>query len=256
MRLIVYGDFNCPYSYLASQRVDALLRQRRAEVDWRAVEHNPRLSMTGTPVAADPGGWKRELVESRLLALPGEQPPEAAPTLISNTLAAVSAYAEAVTDGVEHDLRRLLFDAIWVHGRHLSNAYDVRALVASITYPPYPLEPYLSSPELPPPGFGDPAPLHITRILGATIAPNGIPVTTTGWRRSRLWRTDWLDAAGPVVPVVVDPEGTALPGTRGLAYLAELLTDPQAPRARRAERPDVALAAPGRGQYAPPATSA
>jgi hypothetical protein len=26
MRLIIYGDFNCPYSYQASQRADALLR--------------------------------------------------------------------------------------------------------------------------------------------------------------------------------------------------------------------------------------
>lgn len=249
MRLIVYGDFNCPYSYLASQRVDALLRQHRAEVDWRAVEHNPGLSMTGTPVAADPDGWHRELAESQLLALPGEHPPEAAPTLVSNTLAAVSAYAEAVTDGVQHDLRRVLFDAIWVRGQHLSSAYDVRALLAGITYPPYPIDPYRNSPDLPPPGFGDPAPLHITRILGATIAANGIPMTTTGWRRSRQWRTDWLDTAGPVVPVVVDPESTALRGTRGLAYLAGLLTDPQAPRARQAERSDVALAALGQGQH-------
>jgi hypothetical protein len=37
MQLIVYGDFNCPYSYLASQRVDELARLGQAEVEWRAV---------------------------------------------------------------------------------------------------------------------------------------------------------------------------------------------------------------------------
>ncbi len=42
MDLTVYGDFNCPYSYLASQRVDALARSGRAEVEWRAVEHDRR----------------------------------------------------------------------------------------------------------------------------------------------------------------------------------------------------------------------
>lgn len=245
MRLIVYGDFNCPYSYLASQRVDALLRHRRAEVEWRAVEHNPGLSMTGTPAAADPDGWKRELAETSLLALPGERPPESVPAMISNTLAAVSAYAEAVTDNVEHDLRRALFDAIWLRGQHLSSAYDVRAVIAGITYPPYPIEPYLSSPELPPPGFGNPAPLHTTRILGATIAPNGIPLTTTGWRRSQQWRTDWLAVAGPVVPVVTDAEGTTLSGTRGLAYLAELLTDLPAAHRAAADAGRGPLDAPG-----------
>ena len=39
MHLIVYGDFNCPYSYLASQRVDELARLGQAGVEWRAVEH-------------------------------------------------------------------------------------------------------------------------------------------------------------------------------------------------------------------------
>jgi 2-hydroxychromene-2-carboxylate isomerase len=51
MRLIVFGDFNCPYSFLASQRVDALQRLGWAEIEWRAVEHAPWLSKTGTPTS-------------------------------------------------------------------------------------------------------------------------------------------------------------------------------------------------------------
>ena len=34
MTVIIHGDFNCPYSYLASQRAD-LLSEARAAVDWR-----------------------------------------------------------------------------------------------------------------------------------------------------------------------------------------------------------------------------
>lgn len=223
-RLIVYGDFNCPYSYLASQRVDALLPLGRVEVDWRAVEHAPGLSMTGTPASANRETWNRELAEVSVFALPTEQPPVAAPRLISNTLAATSAYTEAVSDGVQDELRPALFEAIWVRQRHISSAYDVRPIITSVTYPRYSILPYLSS-ELPLPGLGDPDPMHMIRALGGTIAPNGIAVTTTGWCRGRRWRQEWLALAPHVVPTVIDPTGAALPGVRGLAYLARLLTE-------------------------------
>lgn len=221
----MYGDFNCPYSYLASQRVDEVVRLGRAVVEWRAVEHDPRLSMTGTPATIDASVWERELAEVAALALPTEQPPADMPPLISNTLAAVSAYAEAVTDGVQDEVRRALFRAIWVQQRHLSSAYDVRPIITDITYPPYPIAPYLTA-ELPPPGLGDADPLHMTRVLGGTIAPNGIPLTTTGWHRARQWRQEWLALAKPIVPTVIEPTGAARRGIRGLKFLADLLTEP------------------------------
>ena len=39
-RVVVYGDFNCPWSYLASRRA-AVLAEDGVDVDWRAVEHEP-----------------------------------------------------------------------------------------------------------------------------------------------------------------------------------------------------------------------
>ena len=58
MKVIVYADFNCVYCFLASQRADRLTREGTAEVDWRAVEHLPRLPVTGykpRPGEAQPG---------------------------------------------------------------------------------------------------------------------------------------------------------------------------------------------------------
>jgi len=168
MRLVVYGDFNCPYSYLASQRTDALERLGQ-RVDWYAVEHEPRLSMTGTPCAADADRWRSELAEVAGLALPGEHAPANVPTLISNTYAATSAYAESLTDGIAGPLRRDLFHAIWVRGAHLSNAYDVRPLIAALTFPRMPVRARLGL-ELPQPGLGSTDPNQPTRMLGGTIA--------------------------------------------------------------------------------------
>ena len=103
MTVIIYGDFNCPYSYLASQRADRL-REAGMAVDWRAVEHDRGLPAGGLPSGNDRASWSRELAEVASLALPGEQVPAGPPTLISNTEAAVAAYAEAVSDGVADEL--------------------------------------------------------------------------------------------------------------------------------------------------------
>jgi hypothetical protein len=65
MTVIIYGDFNCRYSYLASQRAD-LLRKERVAVGWRAVEHDRGLPVTGLPSVSDQvhgagslPGWRR-----------------------------------------------------------------------------------------------------------------------------------------------------------------------------------------------------
>jgi hypothetical protein len=45
MRLVVYGSFNCPYSLLASRRVDRLIDLGIADVEWRAVVHDPDIPL-------------------------------------------------------------------------------------------------------------------------------------------------------------------------------------------------------------------
>lgn len=227
MRLIIYGDFNCPYSYLASQRMDTLVSQGH-QVQWRAVEHDPRLSMTGTPSAAQREQWQRELDEVASLARPGEQAPTRMPELISNTCAATAAYAESITDGIADRLRRDLFHTIWVSRKHLSSAYDVRPIIAAITSPPVDVASWLGL-ELPMPGLGSPDPAASTRLFGGTIAPNGAPLTTTGWRRIGAWRHDWLALGPPVVPAAVDLDATDAAAHRGveaLTWLASLLPEP------------------------------
>jgi 2-hydroxychromene-2-carboxylate isomerase len=222
MHLIVYGDFNCPYSYLASQRVDAVLRAGQAEVEWRAVEHDPRLSLTGTPSSADPDRWQRELAEVADLARPDERVPPAPPPLISNTGAAVAAYAEAVSDGVQDGLRRRLFEDIWVRQRHLSSPYEVRQLIREVMCPAMGRAERLAAPDLPARVHHRVAPGVLPRLSGCTIAPDGGPLTTAGYRRIRQWRREWRAGSDGTVPAFTLPDGM-LSGAAALAHLADLV---------------------------------
>jgi hypothetical protein len=220
MHLIVYGDFNCPYSYLASQRMDAVIQGGHAEVEWRAVEHDQRLAVTGTPSSLDPDRWQRELAEVATLGR-DEHAPGAAPSLISNTGAAVAAYAEAVTDGVQDELRRSLFSEIWVHRRHVSGPSQVRQLVRALMYPAGTRNGHLACPDLPARVHHRVAVGTLPRLSGCTISPAGGPLTAEGHERIGQWRDEWLPGSAGVVPALVLPDGM-LAGVPVLAYLAGL----------------------------------
>lgn len=221
MRVIVYGDFNCPYSYLASQRADRLIRGGIARIEWRAVEHDRALAVTGAR-AEDNDEWERELAEVAALAVPGEEAPATPPPVISNTGAAVAAYAEAVTDGVAGELRRRLFRVIWAQRRHISSAYEVRRLVTGLMWPPEDIRDRLAHPDIPSLLDRDRDLARIVRRSGGTIAPDGGPLTTTGYRRIQHWRRDWLALASQVIPAVIGSDATLRSGADGLRYLASL----------------------------------
>jgi DSBA-like thioredoxin domain len=243
VKVIVYADFNCVYCYLASQRADRLTREGTAEVDWRAVEHLPRLSVTGyqpRPGQAQPGGeaGPDDLAEARRLALPGEQLPAGPPSVVSNTRAAVSAYAEAVADGIQDRLRLRLFEAIWARGRNMSSAYDVRRVVTGLLWPADPIYPHLVSPDLPNTLLHDPEPMRIVRREGGTITPGGDPLTTAAYQRARQWREQWLAMfeparpepslfelarSEPATPAVIGPDGAVHAGPDALRCLAGIV---------------------------------
>jgi DSBA-like thioredoxin domain len=233
VKVIVYADFNCVYCYLASQRADRLMREGTAEVDWRAVEHLPRLPVTGyKPRSGElqPGDADGEddVTEAARLALPGEWLPASPPSMISNTQAAVSAYAEAITDGIQDRLRLRLFEAIWAQGRNMSSAYDVRRVVAALLWPADPISLHLVSPDLPSPVLHDPDPMRIVRREGGTITPDGGPLTTAAYHRARQWRQQWLALfepalPEPALPAVIGPDGAVHAGPDGLRCLAGIV---------------------------------
>jgi len=243
MTVIIYGDFNCPYSHLASQRAD-LLSRAGVVVSWRAVEHDRRPVVAGGPPDTDRATLDRELAAVASLALPGEHVPESPPAQVSNTRAAVAAYAEAVSDGVADELRRRLFHAVWMQGLNLSTASEVRRLVTGVMWPQEDISDRLASPEIPSVLLQDSDLTRIIRRSGGTITSSGEPLTGAGWRRVRGWRQEWLALPSQVIPAVIGPDQAVRSGVDGLRYLASL-----ASASGLLHRPD-ATTVPGRD--APP----
>jgi predicted DsbA family dithiol-disulfide isomerase len=119
--LVIYGDFNCPYSCLASARADVLAGQGLAEVEWRAVEHDREIPAPSEPVQGDLAAMlDREVDEVLGLLSPAEVFPIRRPPVRPNTALAVAAFAGA-PKGDADELRRRLFTALWFDGRDIGD---------------------------------------------------------------------------------------------------------------------------------------
>lgn len=205
MSLVVYGDFNCPWSYLASRRVDALA-SAGVDIEWRAVEHDPQLPVTGrAPDADEQIAIKNELAAVSELLLADEQLPLSEPQLIPKTEAAVAAFAEACGAGVANDVRRLLFAAYWVDGTNIGDPETLRKLLAG---------PLLR-------GRSGSVPLS---EHGLAVTASGGPITTGAWRRVRDWRAAWNRLGSGVVPTLVEDGDAPITGAAALRRLAEEIT--------------------------------
>ena len=217
MGTIVYGDFTCPFSYLASWRVD-LLAGTDAAVEWQAVEHAPHTPLTGQRLDTDRSEalateWRRV----QELLLPGEELPGRPPAHLSSTRAAVAGFAEAVGAGVADPVRRLLFRAYWVEGLDIGNPEILRALLAA------PIRA----------GHATSAPL---REFGYAVSPARGPVTSEAHRRIRRWQQEWAALGDATIPAVVQ-DRTVLTGVPAVLRLGDAVAD------RLGERHDDSVAA-------------
>ena len=128
MRLVVYGDFSCPFSALASSSAAELERRGVAEVDWRGVEHDTTIAATGEDI--DPQrreDFERELAEVRILLTAGELDRLRLPRNRANTRMATETYAAAPPDA-RPALRERFFSAYWLDGLDLNDSRLVEAI--------------------------------------------------------------------------------------------------------------------------------
>ena len=130
LKLIVYGDFNCPFSALASARVDDLERRGRADVDWRAVEHAPDIPNEGRDLIGQlREALRGELDQIRDLLTDREADLLTLPATQSNTRRATFAYASAASSD-RPKLRQHLFAAYWISSANLGDPETLKRLGA------------------------------------------------------------------------------------------------------------------------------
>jgi DSBA-like thioredoxin domain len=121
VKLTVYGDFNCPLSYLASARVDVILERGLATVDWRAVEHDRSIPTGGRRLVDElREALDHQISDVRARLRPSESLSLRVPNFRPNTAAATAAYAQAPADAADV-ARRKLFRAVWAEGRNVSD---------------------------------------------------------------------------------------------------------------------------------------
>ena len=123
--LVIYGDFNCPFSALASSRA-AVLERHGAVIDWRAVDHDPSIAPGGEAVsAATADSFAEELTQIRGLLVAGEDDRLRIPPKRVNTWLACRGYAACPADE-RPVLREALFSAYWRDGLDLGDNQVVR----------------------------------------------------------------------------------------------------------------------------------
>lgn len=200
----VYADFTGPACYLASLRLDRLLAAGLPAPDWRAVEHRPRLPVTGLRLGESARETRdRELDDVRSLGLPGETLPEHAPALLPHTGSAVAAYAEAYGAGVADLVRPLLFQAYWVDGLDIGNPEVLRRLLPAAFRQGRRTSDPISDP---------------IRDFGYAVTSAHTPITHAAYSRVHRWQQDWLALGGAVALTLVTDSATVT-GERALSRL-------------------------------------
>lgn len=129
--VVVYGDFNCPFSAVASARVDRLVAEGIIQLEWQAVEHDSSISVDGEPVTEDVReGFADELEQIRGLLGEQESVALSVPSRRINTHEAVAAYAAATPDE-RPALRRAFYEAYWSDDVDLGNGEELDRLGAA-----------------------------------------------------------------------------------------------------------------------------
>jgi predicted DsbA family dithiol-disulfide isomerase len=127
--VVVFADFICPYSYIALDQMDDLLRDYNIELIWRPHWLHPEVPPAGAPLPAEAAPEQRR---ERTFAWLKEMAPERAarmrfPDKIPFSLFAFEALEFAQDQGLALPFKTAVFEALWIEGRDIGQSSTLQA---------------------------------------------------------------------------------------------------------------------------------
>jgi hypothetical protein len=199
---VVYADFAEPAAYLSSRVADRLAGAG-IHLDWRAVESDPAVPVTGRHLDGDAGYALRARLEQTARSCGVKAPVVAVPTFVPNTQAAVAAYAEACLAGIGGEVRQLLYELYWWRGADIGSPAVLRGAIAG---------PFLRSRSVA-------VPLH---EFGYAVTADRAPITSAAYLEIRSWREQWQRLGAPHELALVSGADTYV-GADALRFLGKEL---------------------------------
>lgn len=205
VRVVVYGDFGSAWSYLASRRAHRLEAARLAVVDWRAVRSLDARRWIPQVVRDRVETARATLPEVIASLLPGEDLPVDLGQLLPFTEAAQSAYAEAYVAGRAEEIRRILFQALWIHHLDVNDPEVLRTLLCDVL-------------------MESSSPSEVVRDNGMVPSMTRAPISTQAWQALGTWTREWVQLRTTQTPVLLLEGRAPLVGREAVAWLGAQLT--------------------------------
>lgn len=138
LRVVVFADFVCPYSYLAVDQIDRLARAYDVKPLWRPHWLHPETPLEGTPREPTPDNLaRRERLHAWIKEMAPEQYPRIRfPEKRHCSFRAFEALELAYDCGLDFAFKTALYEAMWTEGRDIAATETLVDAAASVGIDP------------------------------------------------------------------------------------------------------------------------
>ena len=166
LRVVVFADFVCPYSFLAVDQIDRLAREYDLKPLWRPYWLHPDTPPEGTPCARPPDKMERLRAWIKDMA-PEQLPRIRIPEKRQYSFLAFEALEFAYDRGLDFPFKTALYDLMWTEERDIGEAETLMTAAERVGLDPQELKPALAEHD------------YAERALEAIKQARGIGITNT-----------------------------------------------------------------------------